>query len=253
MREDNIIDYYKGCLAYTLFIKNTICDIKEHRDYILNNNYINTATMGFISNIFLTIKEGLVEKTDNGFNILVLDQKLEENISMIANKCDDGYIVDNYIFKDKGTLVSELRNKIAHGNFKFDLDNNKNILNINNNEVGINIKILAAFVVSSLGNYLKNYNTNEYKRKATVNNKVLSNKTKMINNKSELINFIKKYRRKIITLRSKDKTVLSFWILRFFCDFNLLIFIYFLIYIFNYLFLHFSSCLKLSIFYSFFI
>lgn len=208
MKEENIANYYNGTVAYTLFLQDIIYGTTENSNLILDKNYMNAAIMGFISNIFLIIKEGLIEKQDNTFNSLILEDILEKNVNIIAKKTDGGYKLDNYTFKDKETLVLELRNKIAHGNFNFDLPHNRVILNIENNEIKININKLSAFIVASLDSYLKNYKTNEFSRKMVINNKILSNRKKPMLTKSEIRGFIKKYRQKIVTLKSKDASVI---------------------------------------------
>ena len=208
MKEENIANYYNGTVAYALFLQDIIYGTAENSNLILDKNYMNVAIIGFISNIFLIIKEGLIEKQDNSYNSLILEDILEKNVNIIAKKTDDGYKIDNYVFKNKETLVTEIRNKIAHGNFNFDLCHNRVILNIENNEIKININKLSAFVVASLDSYLKNYKTNEFSRKMVINNKILSNRKKPMLTKSEIRGFIKKYRQKIITLKSKDSSII---------------------------------------------
>lgn len=206
MREDNIKKYYDGVYNYMLFLENIMYGVDN--EVKLDKQYINSAIMGFVSNIFLIIKEGIVLKKGDNYDILILEEILEENINLIATKCDDGYLIDGYKFKDKGTLINELRNKIAHGNYEFDLEHNNIILTVYNNKININIKKLSCFVVSSLDSYLKNYKTNEFSRKMVINNKILSNRKKPMLTKSEIRGFIKKYRQKIITLKSKDSSII---------------------------------------------
>lgn len=214
MKEVNIENYYNGTVAYSFFLQNIIYGANENSNLILYKNYMNAAIIGFISNIFLIIKEGLIEKQDSTFNSLILEDILEKNVNIIAEKTDGGYKIGNYTFKDKETLVLELRNKIAHGNFNFDLHHNRVILNIENNEIKININKLSAFVVASLKSYLKNYKTNEFSRKMIINNKVLSNRKKPMLTKSEIRGFIRKYRQKTITLKSKDASIIPMHIIK---------------------------------------
>lgn len=208
MKEDNIIDYYRGILSYTLFLQGVIYGTTDYNYFILDRRNINAATMAFISNIFLIVKEGIVEKDNNSFNSLILEEILEKNVGIIATPKNNGYEINNYLFKDKETLVVELRNKIAHGNYIFDLEHNRIIINIDNNEIKINISKLATFVAAGLSSYLKNYKTNEFIRTITYNDKVMVDRTKPILNKNELKSFIKKYRQKIITLKSKNGSLI---------------------------------------------
>ncbi len=215
MREDNIIDYYTGTQAYLAFLVGVTHDNYECRKCILNcgDESINAAKMGFISNMFLMAKEGIIEKKGNIFNALILEKELEKNVNLIARKQNDGYVIDNYLFKNKEILIAELRNKIAHGNFRFDLGHNKIILNVNNNDVRINIDKLSNFVTSSATSYFKNFKTNSYTRKITFSKKIDTQRNKIINNKNELINFIKKYKRLTINIKSKDESIIPKFVL----------------------------------------
>ncbi len=216
MREDNIKKYYDGVYNYMLFLENIIYGVDN--EVKLDKQYINSAIMGFVSNIFLIIKEGIVLKKGDNYDILILEEILEENINLIATKCDDGYLIDGYKFKDKGTLINELRNKIGHGNYEFDLEHNNIILTVYNNKININIKKLSCFVVSSLNSYLKNYKTNEFSRKMVINNKILSNRKKPMLTKSELVGFIKKCKQKVITIKSNDNNIIPIHIIKQFED-----------------------------------
>lgn len=215
MREDNIIDYYTGTQAYLAFLVGVTHDNYECRKCILNcgDESINAAKMGFISNMFLMAKEGIIEKKGNIFNALILEKELEKNVNLIARKQNDGYVIDNYLFKNKEILIAELRNKIAHGNFRFDLGHNKIILNVNDNDVRINIDKLSNFVTSSATSYFKNFKTNSYTRKITFSKKIDTQRNKIINNKNELINFIKKYKRLTINIKSKDESIIPKFVL----------------------------------------
>lgn len=223
MREDNIKDYCNGVCSYLVFLEEVISGTKLYGDYIIKNNdnkFINAAFMGFISNIFLIIKEGIIEKSDNSYNSLILEEILEKNVNMIASSHNGKYMIDGYLFKDKETLMIELRNKIAHGNFVFELEHNRIILKVDNNDIKINIYKLASFIMSSLNSYLKNYKTNEFSRKMTVNNRVPANRNKPITNKNQLIGFIKRYRQKVVTIKSKDGSNIPLNILK---DFDRLV------------------------------
>ena len=79
--------------------------------------------MGAISNIFLSIKENIVENTGNlNYESKLYNDSLEKSVSIISEKTASGYMIDNYEFKDASTLVATLRNKIAHGDFLIDFD-----------------------------------------------------------------------------------------------------------------------------------
>lgn len=203
--DNNAIEYYLGNKAYNLFLQGIIFRNYDYSSYILDKKYINASKVGFISNIFLAIKESLVDKTNEGYVSRVLISILEDNVSLIANKKENGYMIDNYLFKDAPTLVSKLRNKIAHGMFYFDLEHNRIILDIENNLVRINIDKLSLFVVSSLKTYIKgNYSSNRYERNMIIINKVNNNRNKPITSKGELKGLINNSFNINIKLKRKD-------------------------------------------------
>lgn len=192
MKLDNIKDYYLGNKAYNLFLLGLIDNKSALLNHISNKRYINAAKMGFIANIFTGIKEDLVKKTDEGYKNILIDEVLKENVSIIANKSSDGFVIDGYSFKDEATLISKLRNKIAHGLYSFDFDHNRVIIDMEDGKIILNIDKLAAFIVSSSNTFLKYSLNNPVERVIGFNEKVIGNRTKPITNKNELIGFIRK-------------------------------------------------------------
>ena len=95
---DNILDYFMGTKAYTLFLLNYFYD-DVRDDFILDERNIVAAKVGFISNILLGIKEGLVSQDENGSYSRLYENVLEESVLDIATKKDDGYVIDGYYFK----------------------------------------------------------------------------------------------------------------------------------------------------------
>lgn len=192
MKLDNIKDYYLGNKAYNLFLLGLIDNKSALLNHISNKRYINAAKMGFIANIFTGIKEDLVKKTDEGYKNILIDEVLKENVSIIANKSSDGFVIDGYSFKDEATLISKLRNKIAHGLYSFDFDHNRVIIDMEGGKIILNIDKLALFIVSSSNTFLKYSLNNPVERVIGFNEKVIGNRTKPITNKNELIGFIRK-------------------------------------------------------------
>ena len=166
MKLDNIINYSVSSQLYCFSLLKLINrdNSFEYQKEIFDKGVINSAILGYVSNIFLAIKESLVEKTENGFEAKVLNSILERNVSLIAKKTEKGYVINNYVFPDAPTLVAELRNKIAHGNFDFDLDHNRIILKINGNDVIVRINKLTMFVISSLTTYIDGTYKDEYNK-----------------------------------------------------------------------------------------
>lgn len=209
MKKDNIIDYYLGNKAYNLFLLGIIYNNPIYSEGILDKKNINATKIGCISNIFLAIKEDLVSKDKEGYNSRILISELENNVSLIATKENNGYRINNYLFPDAPTLVSVLRNKLAHGLYTMDLEHNRIIFNIESNEVIINIDKLSTYVISCLKSYTKVNNSSIYKRDFVINDKVDTTRTKPMKSINELNNFIKNSREIEIILIKKDNTLIS--------------------------------------------
>lgn len=209
MKKDNIMDYYLGNKAYNLFLQGIIYNNPIYSEGILDKKNINATKIGCISNIFLAIKEDLVSKDKEGYNSRILISELENNVSLIATKENNGYRINNYLFPDAPTLVSVLRNKLAHGLYTMDLEHNRIIFNIESNEVIINIDKLSTYVISCLKSYTKVNNSSIYKRDFVINDKVDTTRTKSMKSINELNNFIKNSREIEIILTKKDNTLIS--------------------------------------------
>lgn len=209
MKKDNIMDYYLGNKAYNLFLQGIIYNNPIYSEGILDKKNINATKIGCISNIFLAIKEDLVSKDKEGYNSRILISELENNVSLIATKENNGYRINNYLFPDAPTLVSVLRNKLAHGLYTMDLEHNRIIFNIESNEVIINIDKLSTYVISCLKSYTKVNNSSIYKRDFVINDKVDTTRTKPMKSINELNNFIKNSREIEIILTKKDNTLIS--------------------------------------------
>ena len=209
MKKDNIMDYYLGNKAYNLFLLGIIYNSPIYSEYILDKKNINATKIGCISNIFLAIKEDLVSKYKEGYSSRILISELENNVSLIATKVDKGYMINNYLFPDAPTLVSVLRNKLAHGLYTMDLEHNRIIFNIESNNVIINIDKLSNYVVSCLKSYTRVNNSIIYKRDFAINDKVDNIRTKPMKSINELNNFIKNSREIEIILTKKDNTLIN--------------------------------------------
>ena len=209
MKKDNIMDYYLGNKAYNLFLLGIIYNNPIYSEYILDKKNINATKIGCISNIFLAIKEDLVSKDKERYSSRILISELENNVSLIATRVDNGYMINNYLFPDAPTLVSVLRNKIAHGLYTMDLEHNRIIFNIESNNVIINIDKLSNYVVSCLKSYTRVNNSIIYKRDFAINDKVDNIRTKPMKSINELNNFIKNSREIEIILTKKDNTLIN--------------------------------------------
>lgn len=199
-KEETIIKYFKSNYAYNLFLMGFIFKNPIYSEYILDKEYLNGATVGIISSILLATKEKMVDKNNN---ILLPFSLMEKNVNLIANKTTDGYEINGYTFKDSYTLVTTIRNKLAHGEYLIDFAHNRVILKVSGNDIVIPISKLSTFIVASFSSTLQNYNVSSFSRNF-VFSKSISGKDKEKYSLNEYKNMISSYYRYNITIKRKD-------------------------------------------------
>ena len=203
---NTILNYYKGNLVYTSFLleKAYLQNGPASKD-ITNKEFIDTAKIGFITNILLSIKEYIVENIGNlNFESKLLTNSLEKTVENVATKTDKGYIIDNTLIGNAAEVVALLRNKLAHGNFYIDLKHSKIILNVKNKEIKLSISKLTNFIVYALNDYYKNRTEIEHKETLLTTTNIQTDRKKPISNKKELERFLKSFKKLEITLSKKD-------------------------------------------------
>ena len=208
-KKECIIPYYKGNLEWTVFLLNIIYDLESNGNILLKEN-INAAKMGCISNVLLAIKETIVEEQPNyDFKSKILLSELEKAVSCIAKETPNGYMINKTLFKDPASLVAELRNKIAHGNYKLDLSHSRVIIKKDDEDVIININNLQNFIVMALKNYRIKITDKQYERDIIVSEKVERNRKEPIKSIDELISVIKDFSKITFTLKSKNDSLVN--------------------------------------------
>ena len=189
-----IEDYFSGIRAYYLFKLGQFYNNLEYMSFILDKRNINASKIIFLSNIMLAIKEDLVDtKGAMNYQSKVFINSLEESVSFVATKVENGYKIGNYVFPNASTLVAIVRNKLAHGKYKMDLDHNRVILEHKGVDIVINIDKLINFILMSFRNTMKDIRSKKYERNIVYirkNNKSRSNNFKTL---SEVRGIIKSY------------------------------------------------------------
>ena len=207
---DSMLDYYSGAKAYSLFLLNQFVGDEYDGSYILDKKNYNAARVALISNILLGIKEEIVTKAPElKFETQIFADELAKSVSMIATKADNGYVIDGYSFSDAATVVAMIRNKLAHGNFMFDLDHNRVILDFAGIGVKLNIDKLANFVIYSLKNYFRRVKMKVCEKNFVMNEKIEKNRTKPLKNSKEVKRVISNFKKVEVTLKSKDVVIIS--------------------------------------------
>ena len=207
---DSMLDYYSGAKAYSLFLLNQFVGDEYDGSYILDKKNYNAARVALISNILLGIKEDIVTKAPElKFETQIFADELAKSVSMIATKTDNGYVIDGYSFSDAATVVAMIRNKLAHGNFMFDLDYNRIILDFAGTGVKLNIDKLATFVIYSLKNYFRRVKMKVCEKSFVMNEKIEKNRTKPLKDSKEVKRVISNFKKVEVTLKSKEGVIIS--------------------------------------------
>lgn len=211
---DFIKDYYAGNLNFLSFIMGLTYDDLKKDEPILDKKFNNAARVGCLTGMLLAIKEDLIEKKENlNYDSKIFLEDLEVAVNIIATKTDKGYEMSGYVFKDAPTLFAEIRNKLAHGNFKLDLDHSRIILNKDGQDIKINIKKLCAFVMAATGKHAKRPINDEYNRNFILTKRALAKRTKPITNKEELRRFLKTYYQISFKVKRKDGRLVEHYII----------------------------------------
>lgn len=202
MKEDMLINYFEGNLVFLLNCFNN----KEYGKHLLNKDYVFSAMMGNISNIFLNIKEELVDKDGGSHSRIDLDD-FEKSILCVADKVSNGYKIDNYVFDNPAICAETIRNKIAHGDFTIDFNNRKVILNVAGNSISIDSKRLFNYVVTSLKLRSKLVNDSGYKKTIFYNNGEIFRHKPL--SRKEIETFLRNYKVINFSLSRKDGKLLE--------------------------------------------
>ena len=102
-----------------------------------------------------------------------------------------------------------IRNKLAHGNFTFDLEHNRIILDFAGRGVKLNIDKLATFVIYSLKNYFRRVKMKVCEKSFVMNEKAEKNRTKPLKDSKEVKRVISNFKKVEVTLKSKDGVIIS--------------------------------------------
>lgn len=198
--------YLSSAYAYFKFLYESYNQKpSKEKSIILEENYVIGAKIAFLANILTGIKEDIVSK-ENGYSPKVILQKLEETVNTIARQTFDGYVIDGYKFNSASEVVAVIRNKLAHGKYFLDLENNQIIFQMDNQDISLNIKQFSKFVVNAIGNYLNDQSKNKQVRNITY---VEPRNIYNIRTESAIRGLIKRIHTKTFEIKTKDGSPLS--------------------------------------------
>lgn len=197
--------FYGSILVYSMMITDIFDDKAKDFRYILEPKKFDIATFGIACGILLYVKDDIIEGVTENFSSKIFEQNLVEAVKIIAEKQSDGFYIDNHKFNDAPSVVGEIRNAIAHGNFKLDIENSTVTLFIREADaVTLDITKFSKMVASCFKNSLKKPNKSIYEREFLYSEKKETNRTKPFKNKAELERFAQTIRVKKLTLKRND-------------------------------------------------
>lgn len=183
-KTDCLFNYVNGCLSYYDFLSKAYSGVEDDSlDLITNLDNTKYASLGIAALLINAIKEDLIdytgEKKNKIFYSKTFESGIEKVVDDIAEKKNNQYYIGGVYFNSKEEVIEKLRNKLAHGDFLIDIENNKVIFEISKIEFGIGINKLLNFVVSLATVFFSSVNENVFGRKLFI---IKNNLSKEITN-----------------------------------------------------------------------
>ena len=144
-KEKTIMEFFVGIRNYTSFYVGKFDKSQYIKLSDLTINNILSAQVSILSCLMFLVKEDIVDKIAN--DLTINNKILSQRISRIVLKVKDGYKIGDYVFSDINTLLSVIRNKLAHGDFIIDYDNKKIRMNYDDAVISIKIKSLSELII----------------------------------------------------------------------------------------------------------
>lgn len=205
MDEETFKMIYSGIKVYVMFLVDCFQGVSKKDELILKKEYYYLAKFSLCNCILLNIKEELLDNTKDNFFCKTLDDGILNSIYSMGYITKDGFVIDGYTFKNPETVVGKIRNKLAHGEFKIDINNRQVLFSMDDKFIKIKMEKVINMILTSLYYYYMNIKDNEYTRIIVINNKAI-NRTSSLKTNSETKGFLSNYRKVIFSLKKIDGT-----------------------------------------------
>lgn len=203
---NSLIKMNNGMTNYFLNIIDNMSNNKNITK--LTEEDVVNALIATISFDIIFKKEKVVEKSEG----LVYSSKLsDDELDMMLDHIHS--LNNRNIFENSATMLAFLRNKLAHGDYYFDLDNNRLCFKRENDDIYVDLKILLDFYIGYAETFKHRIKGKSYEKQFVLNKSKIEIK-KPIETEKELDTFlslykIKKYKLKKMNgeeLTSEDKS-----------------------------------------------
>lgn len=143
MREyEYVKEYIDATNRFFLYLVGCIYNNEGERKYLFEGNYFPLVKTSLIGSILMGFKEKIVDK-DNDYYSKLYDNVLTDIVRDIKNNLVSG----DKLFNNDAYVVFVIRNKLAHGDYRVDVINNRVDFFVDNNKYSIDIDKLCLFVV----------------------------------------------------------------------------------------------------------
>lgn len=206
---ETIENYYGSIKAYSLFLENLAFNFPNDKinSFLKDKRITSVASFGFASNILLSIKEDIVENAGNlNYESKLLLNELETTVKLLFTEKNGLYYDKNHLMGDAATTVNKLRNKIAHGNYFLDFENEKITILDENDLVTIPLERLNYFIGVSLSKYIDRTSVSEYTESKVFTRHGTEGRKKPLTTIESIVKYMKNHEVIYITAKTLDNT-----------------------------------------------
>lgn len=206
---ETIENYYGSIKAYSLFLENLAFNFPNNnvQSFLKDKRITSVASFGLASNILLSIKEDIVENAGNlNYESKLLLNELESTVKLLFTEKNGLYYDKNHLMGDAATTVNKLRNKIAHGNYYLDFENEKITILDENDLVTIPLERLNYFIGVSLSKYIDRTSVSEYTESKVFTRHGTEGRKKPLTTVESIIKYMKNHEVIYITAKTLDNT-----------------------------------------------
>lgn len=192
---ETINKMYYFSLVYTSFLLNTIYGFPQDniKNYILDDELLDTASLLFSSNILFTVNESLITAYPNNIVLSnILDDELNKSLIKLFDYKNGIYYYSNKEVADGPKTIFKIRNKLAHG--EYIINKNKVTIIDENNYLTFEISKINKLVYESLHNTIFENKSNRFESSIVFTKHIVSNRKEPFKNIEQVEKYIKSHK-----------------------------------------------------------
>ncbi len=192
---ETINTMYCSSLVYTSFLLNTIYGFSQDniKDYILDDELLDTVSLLFSSNILFTVNETLITAYPNNIVLSnILDDELNKSLIKLFDYKNGIYYYNNKEVADGPKTIFKIRNKLAHG--EYTINKNKVTIIDGNNYLTFEISKINKLVYESLHNTIFQNKSNKFETRLVFTKHIVSNRKEPFKNIEQVEKYIKSHK-----------------------------------------------------------